>query len=279
LKLAETVHTYFAKKKLLSDKMHRSAQVCEAKKRVQEDRLREFYYQQFLELKKQQELDLNGLIDKWKLSRDQRCVSIETDYDQTLNAAKLLARDLQFDEAIRVRNEADQKLRLRAKKTVDDCDISFQAQCDTLLKTQQRDIALLEKRRDAELTRLNAHLDVSKRELGKRFRRANANEVVAIATDLLPATTVPKALQLQTVRAKPAAPPDPEWTMQDPAGSVTGSTAATASSEIERQMAMRRNPVRRLWTRGAVKSIIDGPLLIGTPTAVTLLPGDEEEEE
>jgi hypothetical protein len=108
---------------------------------------------------------------------------------------------------------------------------AFQNQCDTMLKTQQRDLDLLEKRRDAELTRLNAHLDVSKRKLGKRFRRANANEVVAIATDLQPGETIPKALQLQTVRGRPAPPPEVDWEAQYLEGSA-------------------EDPVKKLWSKG-----------------------------
>jgi hypothetical protein len=38
--------------------------------------------------------------------------------------------------------------------------------------------------------------------------------------------------------------------------------------------------VKHLWTRyGPVTTIIEKPLLIGTPEHVTALPGDEEEED
>jgi hypothetical protein len=159
---------------------------------------------------------------------------------------------------------------------LDDVDRYFQGQCETLLKTQERDLVLLQKRRDAEIMRLNAHLDVSKRELGKQFRSANADEVAAIATDLPPGTTIPKALQLQTVRGRPAPAPDPEWVRAE--GSAGASVAQTTGSEIERQWANRREPVRKLWSRGGpVTAIIEKPLLIGTPREITRLPGDQEE--
>jgi hypothetical protein len=266
LRLAETVHTYYDQKKRLSDTMYHDAHLCETATREKEAKLRHYYWERFQEMKKRQETELNSVIEKWQQTRDQIAHTIEDEYHNTVDMAKLLARDQKFDEAIRVRNEAEIKFHKRASKKIDALDLYFQNQCDTLLKAQQREIALLEKEREAELTRLTACLDTWKRELGRRFRAKNAAQVVSMAVEFPPGAAMPRALQQQTVRGRPGTPPpEPEEDQVD----IASSARSRTEGEIGRLMGSLRQS----------RAVVRKPLLIGTPADVTRLPNEDSYSE
>jgi hypothetical protein len=258
LRLAETVHTYRDQKKRLSDTLYHDAHLCETAKREKEGQLRQYYWQQFEEIKTRQEAELNSLIEKWQQTRDRIAQTIEGDYHGTMDLAKLLTRDRKFEEAIRVRQKAEIQFHKRASKKIDALDLYFQNQCETLLKAQQREIALLQKEREAELIRLAACLDTWKRELGRRFRAGNAAHVVSLAVKRPPGMAIPRALQQQTVRGRPGTPPpEPE---EEPADA--GSSARSrADGEIGKLVASLRQS----------QAVVRKPLLIRTPAEVTRL--------
>jgi hypothetical protein len=139
------------------------------------------------------------------------------EFEQTLKTAKLLAQRQQFDEAIRIRDEADHEWRVRKKKKIEQIDSYFTRQCEAVLAKHENEIGAFMKRREAEMQLFDALVDAAQRKALDKFVRDNALEVVRIVRRFPPGAVVPKCLQMQSVRGKPldrgviACEPDPEF--------------------------------------------------------------------
>jgi hypothetical protein len=203
LKFAKTVHTYYTKKQTMSDAMYQNSETYSRDIEFARETTQVFYYNEYQDLKKRQEEELDTLLEKWEGNRAQSVTTGEEELKQTLATAKLLAQRHQFDEAIRIRNEADRQYRVRMGKKIAQVDSYFTRQCEAMLAKHENEIVALTKRRAAEMQLFNALIDAARRQALDKFVRDNATEVVRIVKRFPPGSIVPKCLQMQSVRGRP----------------------------------------------------------------------------
>ena len=206
LELAKTVYGYYGEKQLFSDNMDRNCkgyeqQISEARKNSQD-----YFSQEFFKLKEQLEQELDALLEKWDNARVVAQGDAEVEFQQTMTTAKLLASRMRFDEAIKIKNEAEAKLRVRAKNSTRKVDLKFDKQCNLLLDRQLNTIKALAERRNAEMKLFDALLDAAQSQALEMFLQNNANAVIQIAARFSPDASIPKSLQMQTIRGRPMTP-------------------------------------------------------------------------
>jgi hypothetical protein len=205
LRLAKTVHTYWTQKNILSDTMHHDTQICEQQKKRQQDSTNSLFTQKLNSLKKSQEIELKNFNEKWKLTLESAVTSVKENHTESMNAAKRLARSLQFDDAIKVRDAIEDKFNDRRQEISEEINHCFEIQRNELLQTHKREIALLEETWEAELAKIDASFELSRQKLRGKFNRQNAAQITAI-TRSFTSGSLPMALRMQIVRANPRPP-------------------------------------------------------------------------
>ena len=206
LQLAKTVHGYYTDKQKFSNKMDRNYhgyehQINEAKRNSEE-----FFRTEFQNLRVQQEEELENVLKKWDNARFDIQGDAEAEYRQTMITAKLLAARMRFDDAIKMKAEAEARLKSKTRKTTREVDLKFNTQCELLLERQESTIKALAERKNAELKLLDALLDASRSQALEFFLMNNANAILEIAARFPPGSSIPKSLQMQTVRGRPMQP-------------------------------------------------------------------------
>ena len=206
LQLAKTVHGYYTDKQEFSNKMDRNYheyehQINEAKRNSEQ-----FFREEFQNLRVQQEEELENVLKKWDNARFDIQGDAEAEYRQTMITAKLLAGRMRFDDAIKLKAEAEARLKSKTRKTTREVDLKFNTQCELLLERQESTIKALVERKNAELKLLDALLDASRSQALEFFLMNNANAILDIAARFPPGSSIPKSLQMQTVRGRPMKP-------------------------------------------------------------------------
>ena len=217
IQLAGTVHNYYTNKQILSNNMGTNYtayqnQIAEGRRKS------DIYFQnEFNNLKRKQEEELDALLDKWDASRNLANDNAEAEFNQMMTTARLIAQQKKFDEAINIRNKASERLKSRTKKKVNVINKQFRHQCDLLLERQQQEINALAGRRQAEVRLFEALAEAAESEALDSFLVNNASAVISIAHNFRPDSFIPKSLSMQTVRSKPSAPKIPSKPEADPA--------------------------------------------------------------
>jgi succinate dehydrogenase flavin-adding protein (antitoxin of CptAB toxin-antitoxin module) len=209
LDLAQTVHNYYTKKQVLSNKMGRNRQQYVAKIEQSRARKQKFYEGEYAKLKERQEAELNALLERWRSARADILDETQTEYDNALATAKLLAYRQSFEEAIKIRDSAMRQFKGRTAKTTDKIDRQFKRQCEILLDRQDLELTSLIQNRNAEMRNYDSLLQTTDNTAREVFRVQNAKCVVKIAERMPYNAPPPRSLRMQTVHAEPDEP-DPQ---------------------------------------------------------------------
>ena len=216
LELAKTVHGYYNDKQMFSNNMDRNYRGYEQQINEAKQNSEEFFRNEFQSLRIQQEEELENALRKWDNARFDVQGDAEAEYRQTMITAKLLAGRMRFDDAIKLKAEAEARLKSKMRKTTREIDLKFNTQCELLLERHEHTIRALAERKNAEMKLLDALLDASRSQALEFFLMNNANAVLEIAARFPPGASIPKSLQMQTVRGRPMKPKGPQPEMPVP---------------------------------------------------------------
>jgi hypothetical protein len=203
--LAKAVHGYYQNKQALSSTMDENCRLCSEKTKDARSKAEKFYRSEFLKMKKRHEDELEDLIRKWDDSRVDALGDAQSEFNRTMTTAKLLARRLNFDEAMRMRKEATEVLKDRSRHSPSDVNALWYRQGLLLLSRQQEELNVLIERKNLEFPLLETSRETAETQLRETFFLDNANTVMEIASTF-PNTGnsfIPHSLRMQAVRGRP----------------------------------------------------------------------------
>ncbi|EAY06862.1 hypothetical protein TVAG_340400 [Trichomonas vaginalis G3] len=163
----------------------------------------EFHKNEFIKLRDFHRNELEDLIEDWDQERSSVTYTVEEQYQQTLDTAKLVADTYNFDAAINLQKQAAKILKTGGRDDIKQFDRRMHHMAELMLKRQEEEITNLKTTRDIELQILNEMLKAAETQTLEDFFNANANEVSRIIEKFPKEISVPIALQMQITRAKP----------------------------------------------------------------------------
>lgn len=200
--LARDVHDYYVNKQVISNNLDSNCKIYQQQIAEARSQSNEFFQSEYLLLKEKQETELNNFLDKWETARDKFIDTTEQEYQRTMTTARLIASQLKFDDAIKIRNKAERKLKSGLIESQKECDKHYKRQAALLLERHQLEITALSEKRKVEMKLFDALDEAAESEVLDSFLIKNANAVVEIANRFSPESFIPKSLQMQTVRGK-----------------------------------------------------------------------------
>lgn len=206
VKLAKDVYDYYENKQKLSDTMNQNIKTY--LKQIEETRINliEEYRKTFLATKSRQTNELENIITNWGDIRNSQENPGMQDYQNLLETARILATNGKFDEAIKLKEEADEKLKHHSKVNNKAIDKMYKKKCNIMIERHRNEIKALYEHRCAELGTLDSLEQAVHSQALEQFLVHNAAEVMEIAKRFPNNSLIPKSLEMQVIHSKPMEP-------------------------------------------------------------------------
>ena len=199
ISLGKVVSQYLDKKDTLTTKMSFEAnnsfqEVEKLKEKVVSD-----YRQRFERLMSKQRDELESALEEWKEARESAQSVAEDTLRNTIQTAKILAEQKQFDEAIRLRDYAYSSHEKNANKKKKEVDTHYINLMKTMRTRHQHQMSQLATKKSNDVELLNQMLESTESNTEDQFLLKNATFVLDIVKRYPHSKVIPHSLKAQVL--------------------------------------------------------------------------------
>jgi hypothetical protein len=164
-------------------------------------------YQELFNLKRaEQSRELDELFNAWRATRNVIHDAVELDFQQSMEVAKLIARDGRFKDAAQVRSQSFHARVVNYDRPNPALDAHYKRRVMLMIARHRKELMPLIKERAKEINMLDSRRDEHDGHGQHVWQVDNAGFIVGIRDGFKPTAKMPLSLTMQTVRP----PPDPQ---------------------------------------------------------------------
>jgi hypothetical protein len=237
LNLSQVVSGYYEKKDTLSARLTCNYTTVELSANESIEATKTKYQYLFDRKCAEQSRELEDLFDAWRAARDGVRSLADLDFQQSMEVAKLIARDGRLKEAAQFRERSFHAKVVGSLHCNTALDSHYQRRAALMIERHKDELNPLIQERAQDINELTSRRDEQHGQGEQLWQVDNAGIVVGIRNSFKPTAKMPLSLAMQTVRP----PPDP----QD--GTTFGNIGddSNATSVTSGQVAECHSPIKR----------------------------------
>jgi hypothetical protein len=205
LNLSQVVSGYYEKKDALSVCLASNYRRVEQSTNELIEATKAKYQDLFNRKRTQQRCELDGLFNAWRAARSAVREVAEFDFQQSMELAKLIARDGRLKEAAQFREQSFRARVVNSVQPITALDAHYERRARQMIARHKRELNPLIQERTQEISELARRRDEQHGQSEQAWQVDNAGAVVGIRNSFKPTAKMPLSLAMQTVHP----PPDP----------------------------------------------------------------------